>query len=286
MSGHSHRLAKGGRINRANSLTFTFDNKKYQGFEGDTLASALLANGVRLLGRSFKYHRPRGVLSAGSEEPNALVELREGARREPNTRATMVELYDGLCATSQNRFPSLSLDFMSVNQLFSRFLVAGFYYKTFMWPSSFWESFYEKIIRRAAGLGRASVEADPDVYDHGHGHCDVLIVGAGPAGLAAALSAGRSGARVILVEEKAWAGGALNLEMDRIDDMPAAAWIEATLAELNRLDNVKVMIRTVLFGYYDGNVLGALERVNDHVAPPYPHQPRQRLWTLFVPGSL
>ncbi len=280
MSTQSNRLTKGGHINRANPLTFTFDNKTYQGFEGDTLASALLANGVRLMGRSFKYHRPRGVLTAGSEEPNALVELRQGARREPNTRATMIELFDGLTATSQNRFPSLSFDFMSVNQLFDRFLVAGFYYKTFMWPSSFWESFYEKIIRRSAGLRRAAVESDPDHYDHSHGFCDVLVVGAGPAGLAAALSAGRVGARVILVEENPWLGGALNLENDRIDDMPAAQWIEATKAELGVLENVKVMSRTVLFGYYDGNVMGALERVNDHVAPPYVDRPRQRLWTI------
>ncbi len=280
MSTQSHRLAKGGHINRANPLTFSFDKKTYQGFEGDTLASALLANGVRLMGRSFKYHRARGVLTAGSEEPNALVELRQGARREPNTRATMIELFDGLTATSQNRFPSLRFDFMSVNQLFGRFLVAGFYYKTFMWPSSFWESFYEKIIRRSAGLGRAAVESDPDHYDHAHAHCDVLVVGGGPAGLAAALSAGRTGARVILVEENPWWGGTLNLEFDRINGMSAAAWIEATLVELNALENVKVMNRTVLFGYFDNNVMGALERINDHVAPPYVDQPRQRLWTI------
>jgi len=280
MSEQINRLTKGGQINRANSLTFTFDNKDYQGYEGDTLASALLANGVRLMGRSFKYHRPRGVLTAGSEEPNALVELRKGARREPNTRATMVELFDGLSATSQNRFPSLAIDFMSVNQLFGRFLVAGFYYKTFMWPASFWESFYEKIIRRSAGLGRASVESDPDTYDHSHAHCDVLVIGAGPAGLSAALSAGRTGARVILVEENHWMGGALNLEFDRIDEMPAAKWIEATLSKLNALDNVRVMKRTVLFGYYDDNVMAALERVNDHLSAPLAHQPRQRLWSI------
>jgi len=280
MSTQSNRIAKGGQVNRAKPVTFTFDNKTYQGFEGDTLASALLANGVKLMGRSFKYHRARGVLTAGSEEPNALVELRSGARREPNTRATTIELFDGLSATSQNRFPSLSLDFMSVNQLFGRFLVAGFYYKTFMWPVSFWESFYEKIIRRSAGLGRAATQADPDSYDHAHAHCDVLVVGAGPAGLGAALSAGRAGARVIMVEENPWFGGGLNLETDIIDEMPAAAWVEAAVAELDALENVKVMNRTVLFGYYDDNVMAALERLNDHVAEPVSHQPRQRLWTF------
>lgn len=280
MSAQTHRLPKGGRINRAKRLSFIFDGKVYEGYEGDTLASALLANGVRLMARSFKYHRPRGVLTAGSEEPNALVELREGARREPNTRATMIELFDGLVATSQNRFPSLAFDFMSVNQLFGRFLVAGFYYKTFMWPASFWESFYEKVIRRSAGLGRASDMSDPDIYDHAHAHCDVVVVGAGPAGLSAALSAGRAGARVILVDETPAAGGALNVSVDVIDGVPATTWMETTLRELDALENVRVMKRTVLFGYYDGNVLAALEQVNDHLDVPAAGQPRQRMWTL------
>ncbi|MEY4696587.1 MAG: hypothetical protein RIT14_1015, partial [Pseudomonadota bacterium] len=177
-----------GQIDRSRSLRFTFDGRAYSGHPGDTLASALLANGVRLMGRSFKYHRPRGPLSAGSEEPNALVELRDGARQEPNTRATVAELFDGLTARSQNRFPSLAFDMMGVNDWLSPFFAAGFYYKTFMWPAAFWEKVYEPIIRRAAGLGSLSRQDDPDAYDKGFLHCDLLLIGAGPAGLAAALT--------------------------------------------------------------------------------------------------
>ena len=172
---------EGGLIDRSKTLRFTFDGKLYQGHPGDTLASALLANGVRLVGRSFKYHRPRGVFSAGSEEPNALVELRSGARHEPNTRATVVEPFDGLEARSQNRWPSLSFDALAVNDYFSDFLTAGFYYKTFMWPRALWEKFYEPAIRRAAGLGSLSMQADPDAYDKGFLHCDLLVIGGGAA---------------------------------------------------------------------------------------------------------
>ncbi|MBE9476837.1 MAG: (2Fe-2S)-binding protein, partial [Proteobacteria bacterium] len=168
----------GGLIDHTKPLNFTFDGKPYQGCQGDTLASALLANNVRLMGRSFKYHRPRGPLTAGSEEPNALVELGAGARQEPNTRATTAELFDGLTANSQNRWPSLKFDAMAINDRFSNFLTAGFYYKTFMWPASFWEKVYEPIIRKAAGLGSISMLDDPDVYDKGFLHCDLLIIGA------------------------------------------------------------------------------------------------------------
>ena len=202
------RLIAGGRLDRR-PVDFTFDGKPLQGFAGDTLASALLANGVRLVGRSFKYHRPRGILSAGPEEPNALVELRDGARREPNTRATVAELYDGLTAVSQNRWPSLRCDAMAATSMLAPIFAAGFYYKTFMWPASFWEKVYEPLIRRAAGLGRASLERDPDHYDKVTAFCDVLVIGAGPAGLMAALSAGRSGARVILADEDFALGGRL-----------------------------------------------------------------------------
>ncbi len=222
----SHRLASGGLIERQKPLGFTFDGKPYRGFAGDTLASALLASGVRLVGRSFKYHRPRGILSAGSEEPNALVELRQGARREPNTRATTIELFEGLAADSQNRFPSLAFDVMAINSLFSPIFAAGFYYKTFMWPASFWEKVYEPMIRRAAGLGRAAESADPDRYEKANIHCDLLVIGAGPAGLMAALTAGRAGARVILCEEDFVLGGRCLAEDMSIGELPAARWAE------------------------------------------------------------
>ena len=190
MSSQPNRLAKGGMIDRSKTVRFSFDGEQFTGFQGDTLASALLANGMRLVGRSFKYHRPRGILTAGSEEPNALVELRSGARREPNTRATTIELYDGLAAASQNCWPSLRLDLLAANEIFSPIFGAGFYYKTFMWPAAFWEKLYEPAIRRAAGLGRAAEAPDPDHYEKTNAFCDVLVIGGGPAGLSAALAAG------------------------------------------------------------------------------------------------
>jgi sarcosine oxidase subunit alpha len=208
------------------------------------LASALLANGVRLMGRSFKYHRPRGPLSAGSEEPNALVELRTGARQEPNTRATVVELYDGLAANSQNRWPSLRFDAMAINDRLSSFFVAGFYYKTFMWPKSFWEKLYEPIIRRAAGLGSVTREEDPDAYYKGFLHCDLLVIGAGPAGLMAALTAGRAGKRVILADEDFRMGGRLNAETFGVGDLAGADWAAGTVAELAAMPNLRLMPRT------------------------------------------
>src|SRR5947207_8039294 len=220
----AYRLERGGLVDRRNALGFRFDGRELQGFAGDTLASALLANDVRLVGRSFKYHRPRGILTAGSEEPNALVELRSGARREPNMRATVAELYDGLDAHSQNRWPSLAFDVSSVNSLLAPIFVAGFYYKTFMWPAAFWEKLYEPLIRRAAGLGRASAQPDPDRYEKAHAFCDVLVIGGGPAGLAAALAAGRSGARVILADEDFVLGGRLNAERREIDGASGPEW--------------------------------------------------------------
>ena len=183
------------QFDRTRQLAFSFDGRRLMGLAGDTLASALIANGVRLVGRSFKYHRPRGLLTAGSEEPNGLVEIGSGTRREPNTRATTVELYNGLEAASQNRWPSLQYDALSVTGRMAPLLSAGFYYKTFMWPSSFWEKLYEPMIRRAAGLGRAPVGADPDYYEKAFAHCDVLVIGSGPAGLSAALSARNSASR-------------------------------------------------------------------------------------------
>src|SRR5579871_1669336 len=198
----SFRLANGGRIDRNQPRRFTFDGRAFEGFAGDTLASALLAHGVHLVGRSFKYHRPRRIVTAGSEEPNALIQLGEGPRSEPNIRATQIELFVGLVAESQNRWPSLTFDIGAINNLLSRYFPAGFYYKTFMWPPSFWMK-YEYFIRRAAGLGKSPEAPDPDRYSKTFAHCDVQIVGAGPAGLAAALAAGRAGARVILADEQA-----------------------------------------------------------------------------------
>ena len=278
----SNRLAAGGLIDRASTIGFTFDGRRYAGHSGDTLASALLANGVKLVGRSFKYHRPRGVLTAGSEEPNALVELRTGARREPNAKATVAELYDGLEATSQNRWPSLAFDVMAVNQLAAPIFVAGFYYKTFMWPAKFWEKLYEPMIRRAAGLGRLSGEADPDSYEKITAHCDVLVIGSGPAGLAAALAAGRSGARVILAEEDFALGGRLNSDRRTIGDKASSAWAAEAAAELASLPEVTVLRRTPVVGVYDDGVYAALERVSDHLREPAAHQPRQRLWRIVA----
>ena len=288
----SHRLAGGGLIDRSKPVSFRFDGKSYGGFEGDTLASALIANGVKLLGRSFKYHRPRGILSAGPEEPNALVELRQGARREPNTRATQIELYDGLVANSQNRWPSLTFDLLAINGLVSPILRAGFYYKTFMWPASFWEKVYEPLIRRAAGLGRASGVEDPDTYEKASLHCDVLVIGSGPAGLMAALTTGRAGARVVLAEQDFRLGGRLLDERFEIDGASALHWLRSTETELESLPGVRILRRTTVFGAFDQRNYGGVERVADHLSVPPDHMPRQRLWritatqTVLASGSI
>ena len=271
----------GGLIDRSQKLSFRFDGKRYEGHAGDTLASALLANGVRLMGRSFKYHRPRGPLTAGSEEPNAIVELRDGARQEPNTRATTAELFDGLRANSQNRWPSLAFDAMGINDAFSSFFAAGFYYKTFMWPAAFWERVYEPIIRRAAGLGSLSLKDDPDSYDKGFLHCDVLIIGAGPAGIAAALTAAHSGAEVILADEDFLPGGRLNSETFAMGDDAGASWAAKTCAELAAMPNVRLMTRTTVIGAFDHGIYGAVERVSDHLATPDDGKPRQILWRIY-----
>jgi sarcosine oxidase subunit alpha len=276
----SHRIA-GGQIDRSQTLRFTFDGLPYQGHPGDTLASALLANGVRLMGRSFKYHRPRGPLSAGSEEPNALVELRSGARREPNTRATVAELFAGLEATSQNRWPSLRFDAMAINDRLHPFFAAGFYYKTFMWPKSFWEKLYEPLIRRAAGLGSVSGEEDPDSYDKGFLHCDLLVIGGGPAGLMAALTAGRAGRRVILADEDFRPGGRLNAETFAVGRMPGADWAAAVAAELAAMPNVRLLSRTSVLGAFDHGIYSAVERVSDHQPVPPEGKPRQVLWRIY-----
>ena len=275
------RLPDGGRIDRSRVCAFTFDGSTYTGFAGDTLASALLAHGRHLVGRSFKYHRPRGIVSAGSEEPNALVGVgADEAHYTPNMRATQVEMYDGLVAESQNRFPSLRFDLGAINDFASPLLPAGFYYKTFMWPASFWKRVYEPNIRAMAGLGRAPRAADADFYAQTYAHCDVLVVGAGPAGLAAALAAARAGARVILCDEQAECGGSLLAETRAtIDGQSAAAWSADTVAALVSL-GVTILTRATAFGYFAHNMVGIAERVTHHLAAPAPDAPRERLWQV------
>jgi sarcosine oxidase, subunit alpha len=280
VANQSNRLAAGGRVDRRRPLVFRFDGRRLQGYAGDTLASALLANDVHLVGRSFKYHRPRGILGLGSEEPNALIQLGRGNRTEPNLRATQIELFDGLDAHSQNRWPCLRFDVGAVNSAFHRLFPAGFYYKTFMWPASLWST-YEEVIRHAAGLGRAPEGPDPDRYERMHAHCDVLIAGGGPAGLAAALAAGRSGARVILADEQAEFGGSLLGDDDvTIGGTPAVDWVAEVVAELESMPEVTLLRRATVNGYYDHNYLTIAERVTDHLGVGLPTVPRQRLWKV------
>jgi sarcosine oxidase subunit alpha len=278
----SLRTAAGGRIDRSRPLRFEFDGNSYEGFAGDTLASGLLANGVHLVGRSFKYHRPRGILAAGSEEPNALVTVvRDAARYTPNLRATQVELYDGLVAHSQNRWPSLKRDLGRVNDLLSAFFPAGFYYKTFMWPRKAWKALYEPIIRRAAGLGVAPTQPDPDRYAQRYAHCDVLVVGAGPAGIAAALAAAEAGSRVILCDESAEFGGSLLGDTAaRIDGEAALDWVGQSMAALANNARVTLLARTTAFGYFPHNFIGLNERLTDHLAMLPAGRPRERLWQV------
>ncbi|MDD9726413.1 sarcosine oxidase subunit alpha family protein [Roseovarius sp. SK2] len=255
------RLDGDGLIDRSRRLAFTFDGRQHLGFEGDTLASALMGAGVKVVARSFKYHRPRGIFTAGSEEPNALVTLGHGAGQEPNARATMVELHDGLQAFGQNAWPSVEFDLMAVNDLGAPFLGAGFYYKTFMWPRAFWEKVYEPVIRRAAGLGTLSRKTGPERWERAFAHCDVLVIGAGPSGLMAAMTAAEAGADVILAEEDTRAGGRLNAEVEEVDGQAGHAWAEAMRVRLAAMGNVRVMTRTAVVGGYDQGTYAALERL-------------------------
>ncbi len=268
-------------VDRTNRLSFTFDGRRHTGFAGDTLASALMANGVRLMGRSFKYHRPRGLVGAGSEEPNALVGVGEGARHEPNLRATQVELYDGLTAVSQNRWPNLDLDVGQMNGLASRLFPAGFYYKTFMWPKAFWEKVYEPVIRNAAGLGKAPEGRDPHFYEQLHVSCDVLVIGAGVAGLAAAEAAAARGARVILADENARFGGSADIAGGTIAGASQLDWVRERTAALAAADNVHLLARTTVAGHYHHNHVMMLERVADHDPSLLADgTPRHRLWKV------
>ncbi len=282
-----HRTNGGGRVDRTKKLSFTFDGQPYEGCAGDTLASALLANGVHLVGRSYKYHRPRGILSAGAEEPNALVTVDRGSGRvTPNLRATQVELYEGLVAESQNRWPSLAYDVGAVNGLFSPLFAAGFYYKTFMGPRILgsnwaWHKIYEPLIRRAAGLGKAPTLPDPDRYVNRFAHCDVLVIGAGPAGLAAALAATESGARVILCDEQAELGGSLLSEWAvEIDEAPALTWVGEAVRTLAASPHVTLLPRTQAFGYFAQNFVALQERLTDHLGDLDAAAPRERLWQV------
>ena len=272
MSGY--RLDSSGRIDRAKVLGFDFDGRQHQGFEGDTLASALLAGGTMLFGRSFKYHRPRGVLGVGNEEPNALVSVTRGlGRLTPNLRATTAELHDGLVAESQNRWPSLRSDMLAINDRLGMFLPAGFYNKTFKWPRSFWEKVYEPAIRKMAGLGNAPTDIDPDHYAATYAHCDLLIVGAGPAGIDAALAESASGKRIILIDEQAELGGGA------LADPALWPWLERSARDLRAAANVRILSRTTAFGYYHDNFIGAVERLTDHL--PLPGDgPREKLWRI------
>ncbi len=281
MSG-ANRIAGQGRLTPAKTARFTFDGKTFDALEGDTVASALLANGVHLVGRSFKYHRPRGILSAGPEEPNALIDVsRDAARRQPNVRAPVQEVFDGMKVSSQNRWPSLAFDIGGVNNLMSPFFAAGFYYKTFMWPKAAWEKVYEPFIRKAAGLGVAPTEEDPDHYASRYAYCDVLVAGGGVAGLSAALAAAEAGARVILCDEQPEVGGALHYDTSvTIDGRNGYDWAQATAARLKAMENVTVLTRTTAFGYYNHNFVGLVERVTDHLAKPDKKLPRERMWQV------
>jgi sarcosine oxidase, subunit alpha len=282
MTGKPYRLATGGsRIDRTKPLTFTFDGKSVSGFAGDTVASAVQASGQRVFGRSFKYHRPRGVVGLGSEEMNALIGVGVGNRHEPNLRATQIELFPGLAAVSQNRWPSLKYDIGAINNKFSRFLPGGFYYKTFMWPRSFWKHVYEPLIRRSAGLGKAPEGRDPDTYEHMHLHADVVVVGGGIAGLTAAEAAGAAGAKVLLIDENAELGGIADLTAGKIGEGCVVDQVPALVARLKAMAHVRILQRTTATGHFHHNYMMAFERVADHdPAALAAGAPRHRLWKI------
>ena len=286
------RLNKEGLINRNKKISFTFNGKKLFGYEGDTIASALIANGIHLVGRSFKYHRPRGFFGAGVEEPNAKRQVEFNGHSEPNVNATEMELVEGLSATSQNCWPSVNFDVGAINNFLKMFFPAGFYYKTFMWPKSFWYKIYEPFIRKAAGLGVASIEKDKERYEHKFEYCDLLVTGSGPSGLASAYAAAKNGAKVILAEDKPRFGGTLLTDDVSIDNLSGKDWAEKIISELKSMPNVTVKNRSQVFGYYDHNMLVMFERVSDHLEKKSKFTPRQRLWyirakeTILSTGSI
>ena len=280
------RVSGKGLINREKTLNFKFDGRNYKGFEGDTVASALLASGKKVFGRSFKYHRPRGVLTAGSEEPNALITVGQGAFQDPNVRATTQEIFEGLITKSQNNWPNLQYDILSVNDLFSNFLGAGFYYKTFMWPKSFWEKIYEPFIRRAAGLGALSGLNNSDTYEKSYAFCDLLIIGGGPSGLMAAKIAAEAGFDVILAEQEPIFGGRLNSETEKVDGIPGSDWAAKIIEELKKLDNVRLFLRTTVTGVYDQGTFAAVERVGHHLPDRGNDRPLECFWRIVAKNSI
>ena len=274
----STRLANGGRlIDRSAKQKFLFNGAAFYGFAGDTLASALLANDQLLVGRSFKYHRPRGIIASGAEEPNALMNLGSGGKFEPNARATTTPLYDGLAARSQNHWPSLKFDVGMLNTALARFLPAGFYYKMFIHPRPLWIHFYEPFIRQSAGLGQAPATKDADTYEHMHVHCDVLVVGGGIAGLMAAMVAAEAGLDVMVCEQAHWGGRAV-IDNPEIDGMAADAWVKTMLKALENAPNVTVLGNTQGSGVYDHGFALLYERLSDHA--PTSDGPRHRLWKV------
>ena len=275
-----YRLTKGGLVDRNIKISFTFNGKRYFGYKGDTLASALIANGVHLVGRSFKYHRPRGFFGAGVDEPNAKVQLYKGSKTEPNANATEIELVEGLIAKSQNCWPSVFFDVGAINNFLQRFFPAGFYYKTFMWPKNFWYKVYEPIIRRTAGLGIAPLKPDLDRYEHKFEFCDVLVVGSGPAGLSSALAAAKNGAKVILAEDKVQLGGSLLTDDVNIGNKKGKDWANDIIKELKSMPNVVVKNRSQVFGYYDHNMMVMCEKTGDHIPNRKKYTPRQKLWYI------
>ena len=281
---NNFRLSSGGQINRTDRISFKFNGKVLFGYKGDTIASALLANGIHLVGRSFKYHRPRGILSSGSEEPNALLQIiKDKGTTDPNIRATQIEIFEGLRVESQNCWPNVNFDLGSISNLLSPIIPAGFYYKTFMWPSNLWEK-YEYFIRKSAGLGKSPTEPDPDIYDHKYYHCDILIVGSGPAGLVAAKTAASTGKKILLVDERSDFGGNLafaNDELTKIDNHQPLDWIKKTYQNLQSNKNIKFLNRTSVAAYHNYNYLLMMQNLSDHLT--YEEKKgkiRHRLWKV------
>ncbi len=274
------RLNKGGLINREKKILFKFNNKEYFGYEGDTIASALIANGIHLVGRSFKYHRPRGFFGAGVDEPYAIVQLTRNNETDPNVRATEQEIFEGLEAKSVNCWPNVNFDIGAINNFLRMFFPAGFYYKTFMWPKSFWYKIYEPIIRKAAGFGSASIKHDKERYEHKYEYCDLLIAGSGPSGLASAYAAAKNGAKIILAEDKPRFGGSLLTDESSIGNQTGKEWANQIISELKSMKNVIVKNRSQVFGYYDHNMLVMTERVSDHLPKSNKYEPKQRLWYI------